>query len=195
MSLLFSHLRKDIVIMKLMLISDIHGSPSALEDALRLADREQAGRILVLGDLLNHGPRNPLSADYNPLRVAELLNENHHRITCVRGNCDSEVDQMLIKAPIMSEYAQVLVDGRQLFLTHGHLWHPDKLPGLNSGDVFCYGHFHIPVLEERDGITLFNPGSITLPKNGYPASVGWYDNGDLWITDLKGECFMERRAA
>ena len=181
--------------MKLMLISDIHGSPAALESAIHLADHEQADRILILGDLLNHGPRNPLPADYNPQGVAELLNNNLHRITCVRGNCDSEVDQMLITAPIMSDYVQVLVDNRQLFLTHGHLWHPDKLPQLNNGDVFCYGHFHIPVLEQHNGITLFNPGSITLPKNDYPASVGWYHRGELWITDLKGECFMGKRAA
>ena len=181
--------------MKLMLISDIHGSPSALESAFLLADHEQADRILILGDLLNHGPRNPLPADYNPQHVAQLLNNNLHRITCVRGNCDSEVDQMLITAPIMSDYVQVLVDNRQLFLTHGHLWHPDKLPRLNSGDVFCYGHFHTPVLEERDDITLFNPGSITLPKNNYPASVGWYHRGELWITNLKGERFMGKRAA
>ncbi|CAM3679450.1 phosphodiesterase [Parendozoicomonas haliclonae] len=177
--------------MKLMLISDIHGSPSGLEQALKLSDREQATRIIVLGDLLNPGPRNPLSPDYDPQAVAALLNTNAARITCVRGNCDSEVDQMLIDVPVMGDYALVLVDNRQLFLTHGHLWHPDKLPYLNKGDVFCFGHTHIPVLEQHQGITLFNPGSVTLPKGGSQASVGWYEDGRLWITDLQGQCLME----
>ena len=176
--------------MKLMLISDIHGSPSALAKALVQADTHKADRILVLGDLLNHGPRNALPNDYSPQRVAELLNENRARITCVRGNCDSEVDQMLMDAPILGDYVQVLVDGRQLFLTHGHLWHPEKLPALNAGDLFCFGHTHIPMIEHRDGVTLFNPGSVTIPKGGYQASVGWYEGDKLWITDLQGVCFM-----
>ncbi len=177
--------------MKCLFVSDIHGSPYGLERALALADAHGVDRILVLGDVLNHGPRNPLANDYAPQRVAGLLNDNAHRITCVRGNCDSEVDQMLIDVPMMAEYVQVLVDGRQLFLTPGHIWHPDRLPPLNPGDIFCYGHFHIPVIEQRDGITLFNPGSSTLPKGDHPASIGWYEDGRLWITDLEGNVLLD----
>ncbi len=177
--------------MKCLFVSDIHGSPYGLERALALADAHGVDRILVLGDVLNHGPRNPLANDYAPQRVAGLLNDNAHRITCVRGNCDSEVDQMLIDVPMMAEYVQVLVDGRQLFLTHGHIWHPDRLPPLNPGDIFCYGHFHIPVIEQRDGITLFNPGSSTLPKGDHPVSIGWYEDGRLWITDLEGNVLLD----
>lgn len=177
--------------MKLIFISDIHGNPLALEKALKLADENGAERILLLGDLLNHGPRNPLTEGYNPAEVADLLNARAAQITCVRGNCESEVDQMLVKVPVLGEYAQVLVDNRQLFLTHGHIWNPDRLPVLSEGDVFCFGHTHIPVLEQRDGITIFNPGSITLPKGGHPATVGWYEDGRLWITDLDGEVYKE----
>ena len=177
--------------MKLVLISDIHGNPLALEKALKLADDNGAERILVLGDLLNHGPRNPLTEGYNPAKVAELLNERASLITCVRGNCESEVDQMLVKVPVLGEYAQVLVDNRQMFLTHGHIWNPDNLPLLSEGDVFCFGHTHIPVLEKRDGITLFNPGSIALPKGGYPPSLGWYEDGRMSITTLDDEVMLE----
>ncbi|MTI12204.1 phosphodiesterase [Sansalvadorimonas verongulae] len=175
--------------MLLMLISDIHGNPLALEKALKLADEKGADRILVLGDLLNHGPRNPLTEGYNPAKVADLLNERASQITCVRGNCESEVDQMLVKVPVLGEYVQVLIDNRQMFLTHGHIWHPDKLPQLSEGDIFCFGHTHLPMLETRNGITLFNPGSITLPKGGHKPTVGWYENGGLWLTDLAGQMY------
>ncbi len=177
--------------MKLMLISDIHGSSAGLEQALQLAEKEGADRILILGDLLNHGPRNPLPEGYEPQKVARLLNENAGKITCVRGNCDSEVDQMLISVPVLGDYALVLVDGRQLFLTHGHNHGPDNLPVLAEGDVLCSGHTHIPMIENREGRYLFNPGSITLPKGGYQPTVGWYQQDRLWITGLKGELQQE----
>ncbi|MCL6271574.1 phosphodiesterase [Sansalvadorimonas sp. 2012CJ34-2] len=177
--------------MKLMLISDIHGSSTALEQAFALADREGADRILALGDLLNHGPRNPLPEGYHPQKVAELLNQNAGRITCVRGNCDSEVDQMLVSVPVLGEYVVVLVDGRQMFLTHGHIHNPDNLPVLGEGDIFCFGHSHIPILELKDGKVMFNPGSITLPKGGHQPTVGWYDSGRLSITSLNGHVIQE----
>ncbi|MCG8533031.1 MAG: phosphodiesterase [Desulfovibrionales bacterium] len=177
--------------MKLLLLSDIHGCPIGLEQALALADQSQVDRILILGDLLNHGPRNPVLDDYDPQKVADILNANAGRITCVRGNCDSEVDQMLISVPVLGEYALVLVDGRQMFITHGHIHGPDKLPILSRGDLFCSGHTHIPMIEEKDGTILFNPGSVTLPKGGHQPTVGWYENNRLWISDLEGEPLQE----
>ncbi len=173
--------------MKLMLISDIHGSASALEKALVLAKQQTPDKILLLGDLLNHGPRNALPEGYDPIRVAELLNQNAGKMISVRGNCDSEVDQMLVKFPVLAEFSQVLLPERQLFLTHGHIWSPEKLPLLNAGDVFCFGHTHIPLIERRDGIILFNPGSISIPRNEHAPSVGWIDSQQIEITNLDGE--------
>ncbi len=177
--------------MSFMLLSDIHGSPGALDKAFNLADNANAERIIILGDLLNHGPRNPLPHDYEPAAVAEMLNSRSRQITCVRGNCDSEVDQMLIRSPILADYVLMLTDRRQLFLTHGHLWSPEKLPELSEGDLFCYGHTHIPVAEKNsEGVVLFNPGSVTLPKGGHKPSVGWYSSDMVWVTDMEGQEIM-----
>ncbi|PVZ65394.1 phosphodiesterase [Pelagibaculum spongiae] len=177
--------------MKLMLISDIHGSASALEKALALAEQQVPDKILLLGDLLNHGPRNALPEGYDPIRVAELLNQNASKMIAVRGNCDSEVDQMLINFPVLAEFSQVLLPERQIFLSHGHIWSPEKLPLLNSGDIFCFGHTHIPLIECRDGIIIFNPGSISIPRNQHVPSVGWIEPQQLKITSLQGDLLVD----
>ncbi|HFF3138155.1 TPA: phosphodiesterase, partial [Vibrio cholerae] len=159
--------------MKLFFVSDLHGSLSATEQALALYQASGAQSLILLGDVLNHGPRNPIPQGYNPVAVAEKLNQFAQQIIAVRGNCDSEVDQMLLSFPMMSDSAWVLLSsGRRLLLTHGHLYHKDKLPPLSDGDVLVHGHTHIPVAEQVGSIYLVNPGSMTFPRGEYAASYG-----------------------
>jgi uncharacterized protein len=158
--------------MKLCIISDIHGSLESLETALAAFEREGASHLVILGDYLNHGPRNPIPGGYAPDRTAVLHNRYREKILGVRGNCDSEIDQMLLEFPMMGDYAIVLDQGRRLFLTHGHGLSPERLPPLEKGDVFLSGHTHIPSLKLSDGIVLMNPGSVTLPKGGNPRTYG-----------------------
>ncbi len=171
--------------MKVLFFSDVHGSPGSLELLQKQVDSLQPAQLVVLGDLLYHGPRNPLRPDYAPRRVAEWFNARRNSIVAVRGNCDSEVDQMMIEFPIMAEYA-VLLDGeRRFFLTHGHHWNPASPPPLAAGSVLVFGHTHLPMLERgSDGLIFFNPGSISLPKGGNPPSFGWYDGETLRILEL-----------
>lgn len=140
--------------------------------------------MILLGDLLNHGPRNPLPDGYAPARVAEKLNALAPRIIAVRGNCDSEVDQMLLNFPITAPWQQVLMAEQRLFLTHGHLFHPENLPPLRECDVLVYGHTHIPVARRGEVCTLFNPGSVSMPKGGFTPSFGMLNDGVLSIQTL-----------
>ena len=172
--------------MKLFFISDIHGSLSNLKTALQCFKQEQADKLVILGDVMYHGPRNPLPESYNPANVAELLNQYKHQIIAVRGNCDSEVDQMLIEYPMMETYAIIQLETRTLFLTHGHVYHPDELPPLNEGDIFAFGHIHLPIAEKQDGVYIFNPGSIALPKQNNPKSYGLLDRNTLSVKTFDG---------
>ncbi|WP_172194198.1 phosphodiesterase [Saccharibacillus qingshengii] len=176
---------------KTAVISDIHGSSTGLNRALEQADRNGARRILLLGDLLYHGPRNPLPEGYDPQEVANILNSRKAEIVlAVRGNCDAEVDQMLIEFAIMGEYAILLHEERRIFATHGHHRHMEDLPDLLPGDVFMQGHTHLPVAEKRGGIHLFNPGSVSLPKGGWPPSFGMLDENGLTVQTLDGTELM-----
>ncbi|MBH2983444.1 phosphodiesterase [Serratia marcescens] len=170
--------------MKLMFASDIHGSLPATERVLELFKQNGADWLILLGDLLNHGPRNALPAGYQPAQVAERLNRYSDKIIAVRGNCDSEVDQMLLTFPIEAPWQQVLLQKRRLFLTHGHLYHPSALPPLSRGDVLAYGHTHLPQAERQGEIYCFNPGSVSIPKGGFPASYGMLDRGTLSVLTL-----------
>lgn len=179
--------------MKLMFASDIHGSLPATEQVLARFAQSGARWLILLGDLLNHGPRNPLPAGYNPSQVAERLNTLAGSIIAVRGNCDSEVDQMLLAFPITAPWQQILLEQGRLFLTHGHLYHPDSAPPLAAGDALVYGHTHIPVAERReDGITLFNPGSASMPKGGFTASYGMLDDAVLSVHALENDAVIAR---
>lgn len=171
--------------MKLMIASDIHGSAYYCRLLLEAFRREQADRLLLLGDILYHGPRNALPRDYAPPEVAAMLNPLKDRILCVRGNCDSEVDQMLLPFPIMSDYALLVDEGKRLFLTHGHVWNPEKMPALGV-DFFVYGHTHLPYVQEgKDGRpTLCNLGSPTFPKGGNPPTLGIYEHGAIRLVEL-----------
>ncbi|MCL2899470.1 phosphodiesterase [Brenneria tiliae] len=172
--------------MKLMFASDIHGSLAATDRVLDIFEQSDAAWLILLGDFLNHGPRNPLPERYLPADVAARLNAYARRIIAVRGNCDSEVDQMLLDFPVTAPWQHVLLPKNRLFLTHGHLYHPDNLPPLNTDDVLVYGHTHIPVAEKRGDLYYFNPGSVSLPKGGYPASYGMLAQGALQVLPLQG---------
>jgi len=172
--------------MKILFFSDVHGSPESMKRLLDRIGRFAPDHLVLLGDVLYHGPRNPLRPDYAPPAVVEQLNSLKRRITAVRGNCDSEVDQALLEFPIMAEYAALLAGGRRFFLTHGHHWNPGNPPPLETGDVLAYGHTHIPRLERLEsGITAFNPGSISLPKGGFGPTYGEYEDGTLRICGLE----------
>ncbi len=177
--------------MKLFFISDIHGSLSSLNAALKCFHEERADQIVILGDALYHGPRNPLPDGYNPAETAGLLNQYKDRIIAVRGNCDSEVDQMLIEYPMMETYGIVQLADRKLFLTHGHIYHPDDHPPLRAGDILAFGHIHLPLAEKRGEIFVFNPGSISLPKENNPPSYGLFDGGKLQVKTFDGEVLRE----
>ena len=167
--------------MKIIFMSDIHGVPSALEAALAKADSLGCDRIVLLGDLLYHGPRNGVPDFYDPVRVAGLLNARKDRILAVRGNCDAEVDQLMFEFPMMSDYAVLDAgSGGRFFLTHGHRWNERNLPPLGTGNILAHGHTHIPELKRLEcGISVFNPGSVSLPKGGSVRSIGYFDGAVL----------------
>ncbi|QMD25998.1 phosphodiesterase [Citrobacter freundii] len=176
--------------MKLMFASDIHGSLPATERVLELFAQSGARWLVILGDILNHGPRNALPQGYAPAQVADRLNVLASRIIAVRGNCDSEVDQMLLHFPITAPWQQVLMDNLRLFLTHGHLYGPENLPALNAGDVLVYGHTHLPIAERRGDIYHFNPGSVSIPKGGFTASYGILDDNVLSVMALNDQSII-----
>jgi putative phosphoesterase len=177
--------------MKILCISDIHGSLPALKASIDAFHREQCSQIVILGDLMYHGPRNPLPDGYNPAEVASLINTFKDRIIAVRGNCDSEVDQMLVEYPMMETYAQISDSALNIFLTHGHVFGPDRRPPLPEGSILAFGHTHIPVAEKSGSIWLFNPGSVSLPKKGYAASYGIYDGRSLYVKALNGDSILK----
>ncbi|MBJ9292947.1 phosphodiesterase [Citrobacter werkmanii] len=173
--------------MKLMFASDIHGSLPATERVLELFSASGAQWLVILGDVLNHGPRNALPEGYAPAQVAERLNELAARIIAVRGNCDSEVDQMLLHFPITAAWQQILTENQRLFLTHGHLFGPQNMPALSAGDVLVYGHTHLPVAELQGDVYHFNPGSVSIPKGGFAASYGILDDNVLSVMALNDQ--------
>ncbi|NBK97917.1 MAG: phosphodiesterase [Erysipelotrichia bacterium] len=158
--------------MKLLIASDIHGSAYYAEKIANAYHKHQCDKLLLLGDLLYHGPRNPLPKEYEPKKVITILNELKENIIAVRGNCDAEVDQMVLDFPMMSDYTTIVMEDYKILASHGHIYHPDHLPALNENDVFLYGHIHIPVMEKRNGIHIINPSSITLPKENNPHTYG-----------------------
>ena len=170
--------------MKIMVASDIHGSALYCRRMLERFDEEGADKLLLLGDLLYHGPRNPLPEEYNSKAVAEMLNARKQQILCVRGNCDGEVDQMMLEFPIMADYCILSVGSRMVFATHGHHHNENSLPMLQEGDILLHGHTHIPVLEDRGAYMLANPGSVTLPKQESVRGYLLLEEGLLTLKDL-----------
>ena len=166
--------------MRILFLSDIHGVPSALDAALEAGNALGYDRIVLLGDLLYHGPRNGVPNFYDPVKVAKTLNALKDRIVAVRGNCDAEVDQMMFEFPMMGDYAVLEAGNETFFLTHGHLWNEWRLPPVGIGTVLAHGHTHVPELKKLEcGMTIFNPGSVSLPKGGSSRSFGYFDGETL----------------
>lgn len=172
--------------MKMMVLSDIHGSPVYLKKALEIFDKENYDKLLLLGDELYHGPRNPLPEGYAPKEVIELLNGYRDKIIAIRGNCDSEVDQMVLNFPIMADYNLILWDNKKIFMTHGHIYNKDNPLPMEAGDILLYGHFHVPMILEKDDMFFLNPGSLTLPKENSRHCYGIFENNSFIIKDIDG---------
>lgn len=178
--------------MKYMIASDIHGSAYFCEKLLARFAEEKADRLLLLGDLLYHGPRNDLPEGYAPKKVIELLNEHKDEIICVRGNCDAEVDQMVLDFPIMADYC-IISEGKLLIMaTHGHLFNLDNPPKLKKGDILLHGHTHVPENVETGSFRYLNPGSVSIPKEGSPHSYMLLENGSFTWKDLEGNEYVPR---
>ena len=158
--------RKGETMKKLMIASDIHGSALWCGRLLERFEKEGAGTLLLLGDLLYHGPRNDLPEQYAPRKVLEMFNAMREKLLCVRGNCDGEVDQMVLNFPIMAEYAVVLLNGTTVYATHGHHYNEQTPPPFAAGSILLYGHTHVPVCTPHEGFVAMNPGSVSLPKQG-----------------------------
>ena len=180
--------------MKLMFASDIHGSRSAMEAILRQYKLEGADRLVLLGDLLYHGPRNDLPDQYDPKGVTALLNENKAELLCVRGNCDAEVDQMVLEFPIQADYALFDLDGTTAFITHGHLFNLNQLPNLGKGDLLIHGHTHVQAFTPFGQDNWYiNPGSASIPKEDNDHSYMTYENGVFTIKAMDGTVIKELR--
>ncbi len=176
--------------MRILFLSDIHGSLPALETVLNYYDNHHYDLLVLGGDILNYGPRNRLFNGLNPQGVADMLNARARNIVAVRGNCDSEVDQMLLQFPILSTYIYIVDEGVRFFITHGHVYNESKLPSAPNCDVFIYGHTHLqkltPANPENDIPIILNPGSPTFPKGNNPPTFATYADGVLAIRPLEG---------
>ena len=170
--------------MKLLIASDIHGSAYWCRKLVELIEAERPDALVLLGDLLYHGPRNDLPRGYAPKQVIPMLSELKDRIIAVRGNCEAEVDQMVLPFPCMAEFSELLLDGRTFYLTHGHHASPDNLPPLPEGSVFLFGHTHVKMDEVRNGIRCLNPGSVSIPKDGSHSCLV-YENGVFSVKILE----------
>ena len=166
--------------MKLMVASDIHGSAYYCGGMLDAFAREGADKLLLLGDVLYHGPRNDLPKDYAPKKVIEMLNAIKEKLLCVRGNCDTEVDQMVLDFPILADYCILYVGNRLVYATHGHNFNEQKLPLLQKGDILLHGHTHVPVCREHEDYVYMNPGSVSIPKENS-------EHGYMLLTDTSAE--------
>ena len=172
--------------MKLMIASDIHGSAYYCRKMLEAYDREKADKLLLLGDILYHGPRNDLPKEYAPKEVIAMLNARKQELLCVRGNCDTEVDQMVLEFPVMADYCILSIDGKTLYATHGHVYNQNNLPPLCEGDILIHGHTHVLKAEQMEEYILLNPGSVSIPKEGNPPTYAVLENGVFSIMDFEG---------
>lgn len=176
--------------MKYLIVSDIHGSVTSLKKVLAFFEREHCDMLCLLGDILNYGPRNGVPEGLDAPGIVAALNPLADRIVAVRGNCDSEVDQMLLEFPMLSDYVLLVDNGKKLFLTHGHIYNESKLP-KGSFDLLCYGHTHLWKLESQAQGAVCNTGSITFPKGGNVPTFALYENGKVQICSLEGERLKE----
>ena len=172
--------------MKWMIASDLHGSAYYCRKMLEAFEREGADRLFLLGDLLSHGPRNDLPREYAPKEVIPLLNGKKEKLLCVRGNCDAEVDQMVLEFPVLADYAVLPVGQRLIYATHGHIYHVKNLPPLAPGDVLLHGHTHVPAWTEfGQGNLYLNPGSVSIPKEDSPHSYMTLEGNTMQWKELE----------
>ncbi|MDO4276303.1 MAG: phosphodiesterase [Eubacteriales bacterium] len=172
--------------MKYMFASDIHGSAYYCRRMTEAYKEEGAERLVLLGDLLYHGPRNDLPREYAPKEVIRMLNEMKQEIYAVRGNCEAEVDQMVLEFPVMADYCILVIDGKTFYATHGHIYNKDNLPPMKTGDILIHGHTHILKAKDMDGYILLNPGSVSIPKKDNPPTYAILEDGLFSIKDFDG---------
>lgn len=177
--------------MKYMIASDIHGSAYYCGLLLDEYRKSGASRLILLGDILYHGPRNDLPRNYDPKAVISMLNGIKDQIYSVRGNCDTEVDQMVLEFPVLADYGLLVVNGLTIYLTHGHIYHKDHLPPVQKGDILLHGHTHILTAEREGDITILNPGSVSIPKGGNPPTYGILEEQVFRILDFEGNVQKE----
>ena len=170
--------------MKYLFASDIHGSAYWCRKLLKAFEREGAERLCLLGDILYHGPRNDLPEEYAPKEVASMLNGIADRILCVRGNCEAEVDQMMLEFPVLADYAVLELSGKRIYMTHGHHFNIDNPLSMQPGDIMIYGHTHVPLDETRNGRRFLNPGSVSIPKNGSGHGYIIFENGTITFHNI-----------
>lgn len=174
--------------MKLLIASDIHGDIGSARVIIDAFEKENCDKILLLGDILYHGPRNDLPGRYAPKEVIALLNGYKEKILAVRGNCDTEVDQMVLEFPILADYALLSLDGLSIYVTHGHNYNTKTPPPMAEGDILLHGHTHVIRAEEfGNNNTYINPGSITLPKENCPRSYVVYEDRKFSFYNVDGE--------
>ncbi len=173
--------------MKYMFASDIHGSAWYCRKLLEEYRRSGAGRLILLGDILYHGPRNDLPREYAPKEVIGMLNSVKSEILAVRGNCEAEVDQMVLEFPVLADYGILVLNGLTFYATHGHVYHPECLPPMKKGDILIYGHTHLLRAEALGDYYVVNPGSISIPKGGNPPTYGILDEKVFKILDFAGD--------
>ena len=177
--------------MKWMIASDIHGSAKWCRELLAAFDKEQADRLLLLGDILYHGPRNDLPEEYAPKEVIALLNARKDRLACVRGNCDCEVDQMVLEFPVLADYCLLPVGEHLVYATHGHVYNESNLPPLMPGDILLHGHTHIPCCNRHETYTYLNPGSVSIPKEQSPHGYMILEGTKFTWKTMEGKVWQE----
>lgn len=181
--------------MKIMIASDIHGSAYYCRELIKAYKEEEADKLLLLGDILYHGPRNDLPREYNPKEVAAMLNGISKEILCVRGNCEAEVDQAMLDFPVMGEYAILYAGTRMIFATHGHKYNMENVPPMKTGDILLNGHTHVAKCQafEKDGerLVYMNPGSVSIPKESTPAGYIILEGSNFRWMDFLGNEFLE----
>lgn len=180
--------------MKFLIASDLHGSALYTRLLVKAFADEGADRLILLGDILYHGPRNDLPAEYAPKKVIALLSPLKERILCVRGNCDTEVDQMVLPFPVLADYAVMPVGERLCYMTHGHVYNSAHLPPLMPGDILLHGHTHVPVCQEHPTHTYLNPGSVSIPKEGSHHGYMTLEDGLFLWKDFDGGLHGKYRA-
>lgn len=177
--------------MKYMFASDIHGSAYHCRKMLEAYENSGADRLILLGDLLYHGPRNDLPKEYAPKEVIALLNAKKNELYCVRGNCEAEVDQMVLEFPVLADYAVLVLNGLHFFATHGHVFNEEHLPPMKAGDILIHGHTHLLKAEQVGEVYILNPGSTSIPKGGNPATYAVLDDTVFSIYDFEGNVIKE----